>query len=179
MAMESIRESAVPALLWEKLQLWLPVTAPSVTGIGKISSPEKGQELDRKRILLRQFATDLITTEGNAITSDVDFLPIHPLGNLAKDHTGKVPVVIAVGAKGAGKTYSFFSIARSRRWHAFVNKACPGLMCGVEAPILPVLWSSHADQGISQFRKECQQMLGLANGESGTVFDIRRALNSA
>ncbi|MBF0628402.1 MAG: ParA family protein [Magnetococcales bacterium] len=150
-AMETIRDSLIPEKLWESLQLWLPVT--SRPEIAQPTPATIDRTLDKKRELLRDFAGKLVTAEGTSQgdVKNMDFLPIIPLTNLANDHTAKLPIVVSIGAKGAGKTYSYLNIARSDSWKAFVSKTGND-RCTVSATLLPVLWSKNANS---------QEMLGI------------------
>ncbi|MBF8271980.1 MAG: chromosome partitioning protein ParA [Magnetococcales bacterium] len=150
-AMETIRDSLIPNKLWESLQLWLPIKSEPVSSVATSTD----ETLDERRQRLCAFADKLVTAEGTSegATKDMDFLPILPLTNLANDHTSKLPIVVSIGAKGAGKTYSYLNIARSGRWNAFVKKISDD-RCEISAFILPVLWSKNADQQEMQSTQE-------------------------
>lgn len=96
------------------------------------------QDLDQMRRVLAEFANRLEHAEKGEGEA---FLPIPPLRRLAQDHQHQVPVSIVIGAKGAGKTYTFLQIARRQRWETFVKDALApnAVPSGVRAAILPVL----------------------------------------
>jgi MinD-like ATPase involved in chromosome partitioning or flagellar assembly len=73
-------------------------------------------DLTRKRNSLRQQAVMLQYAERG---EGEDFLPISPLKRLVSDHRVSVPISVMVGAKGAGKTYTFLQLARRKSWRAF------------------------------------------------------------
>ncbi|MBF0141377.1 MAG: ParA family protein [Magnetococcales bacterium] len=148
-AMETIQQSLVPQKIWDTLQFWLPATGSYTIN----ALPEAS--LDERRILLRDFAGTFVHAEGNSesASKDISFLAIQPLTNLAKDHVAKLPMVVSIGAKGAGKTYAFLNIARSGQWRKYVNKVDPELNCSFDAPVFPLLWSKNADQ--EEMQKLC------------------------
>ncbi|MBF0625369.1 MAG: hypothetical protein HQL82_11260 [Magnetococcales bacterium] len=175
-AMETIRDSLVPDKLWETLQLWLPATR----------KPEPGQSaagtctditLDDRRRLLSDFAEQLVTAEGTSqgAIKDVGFLPILPLTHLANDHTSKLPIVVSIGAKGAGKTYSYLNMARSGRWDMFVKKINNSSHCEISAPILPILWSKNADSQEMQSIQESSRK--LAGFQKSLPLELNRELS--
>jgi MinD-like ATPase involved in chromosome partitioning or flagellar assembly len=58
-----------------------------------------------------------------AENSESDALLItEPLRNLAKNHTDKLPQVVSIGAKGAGKTFNYLQLVNSKRWYKFLQK---------------------------------------------------------
>ncbi|MBF0438468.1 MAG: ParA family protein [Magnetococcales bacterium] len=174
-AMETIRDSLIPEKLWEALQLWLPATRKPETS-QPIPGTISGGTLDERRVLLRDFAGKLVTAEGSSEgdTQSVEFLPILPLINLANDHTAKLPIVISIGAKGAGKTYSYLNIVRSGRWDAFVVKINKS-HDAIAASILPILWSKNADsQEMIGIQEKSRKDLGF---QKRTPFDLGRELS--
>lgn len=51
-----------------------------------------------------------------------DFLVTESLQRLALDHRRDVPIVLMIGAKGAGKTYTYLQLLAAQQWTAFVEK---------------------------------------------------------
>ncbi|MBF0435409.1 MAG: ParA family protein [Magnetococcales bacterium] len=171
-ALKTIQQSLVPQKIWDKLQLWLPATSSPIT----YALPEAS--LDDRRILLRDFAGKFVYADGTfeATDKDISFLAIQPLTNLAKDHTAKLPMVVSIGAKGAGKTYAFLNIARSRQWQEYVTKVDPKIRCNFNAPVFPLLWSKNTDlEEMQQLCQACQQQLGLT--PSSAPFDLPKEVS--
>ncbi len=52
-----------------------------------------------------------------------DLLITDPLRNLAKNHTDKLPKIVSIGAKGAGKTFNYLQLVKGGRWESFLQKA--------------------------------------------------------
>ncbi len=73
-----------------------------------------------RRQKLDEFTTKLVVAETG---TENDLLITSSLQNLASDNRRQVPTVIVVGAKGAGKTYTFIQLVRLKTWNAFVRKA--------------------------------------------------------
>ncbi|MBF0147104.1 MAG: hypothetical protein HQL85_13030 [Magnetococcales bacterium] len=175
--METIRQSLFPTKIWDMLQLWLPATRIPSPATKKGS--QSGKTLDDRRTLLRDFADRLVTAEGSSQNSleKIGFLSIHPLISLAQDHAAKLPMVVSIGAKGAGKTYSFLNMARTEKWANFVKKVKSDLDCNIEAPILPVLWSKNANTDeMIRLQNGCRDLLALQNTVSGPLFELPREL---
>lgn len=51
-----------------------------------------------------------------------EMLVTDPLRNLAKNYSNEIPNVVSVGAKGAGKTFTFLQLCRMRTWEQFLGK---------------------------------------------------------
>jgi len=91
---------------------WLPANIPQ-------ESLADLDTLQQKRTDLANFTHKLIYAE---TTDDVNkFLAIAPLRRLVADHHQKIPIVVVVGAKGAGKTYTFLQIVRRHTWQFFIQ----------------------------------------------------------
>jgi len=54
-----------------------------------------------------------------------DLLITEPLKNLARNFQDKLPNVISIGAKGAGKTFNYIQLSRLQSWENFLNKVDP------------------------------------------------------
>jgi MinD-like ATPase involved in chromosome partitioning or flagellar assembly len=110
---------------------------------------------------LREFAYKRIFAE---TANDSDFLATVPLRRLASDYRHQLPIVVIVGAKGAGKTYTFLQIIRRESWQNFL-KITSISEPQIEAIICPVLTSENlplADQEIVRnSRVRAANTLGL------------------
>jgi MinD-like ATPase involved in chromosome partitioning or flagellar assembly len=123
-------------------------------------------KLKEKRKKLADFSQKLIFAE----TSSMDkFLTISPLRHLASDFRNKVPVAVIVGAKGAGKTYTYLQIARRGNWQRFVDDAV-NMDVSVAPNVCPVLHSkniqSSAREEVDKTRLETVKKLNLDKKES-------------
>jgi MinD-like ATPase involved in chromosome partitioning or flagellar assembly len=93
------------------------------------------RSIDSDRKSLRDTAGRFIvaeTSEGD------DFLPIAPLRRLVEDHSSSLPNTVIVGAKGAGKTYTYLQILRRKHWKDFATDARASRE-SIDALLCPVL----------------------------------------
>jgi MinD-like ATPase involved in chromosome partitioning or flagellar assembly len=75
--------------------------------------------------------------------ADLAILAIEPLLNLGKHYSKDVPNLLMIGAKGAGKTFTYRALVRSRSWSAFLNELGFAAETIIDAAVFPVLWSSN------------------------------------
>jgi MinD-like ATPase involved in chromosome partitioning or flagellar assembly len=92
-------------------------------------------DLDAARAKLRETAGRLIFAEKG---EGDDFLPISPLRRLIADHRNQLPIAVVVGAKGAGKTYTYLQAIRRVSWHQFVTDA-KETGSSINAKLCPIL----------------------------------------
>lgn len=79
---------------------------------------------------------------GSAIFAEsggkADIFPTRSLVKLAERHLSSIPNAVVLGDKGAGKTYTYMSLALSRSWKAFVQQLTAVSSPQNDALILPV-----------------------------------------
>lgn len=94
-----------------------------------------------------------------------DMLVTEPLRNLAKHFALEVPNLVSVGAKGAGKTFTFLQVCRAENWHTFMRRVGVEPAGVADALILPGLWSKNLDtearRAIATMRKKCLEQVNL------------------
>ncbi|MBB5694421.1 KGGVGR-motif variant AAA ATPase [Muricoccus pecuniae] len=86
------------------------------------ASPTPVQPVDSKitrREKLADYARKSIFAESQP---QVEIFPTASLVNLAERHQATLPAVAVVGEKGAGKSYTFMSLALSKTWGAFSQR---------------------------------------------------------
>lgn len=83
-------------------------------------------------------------------------LATEPLLNMGKHYAEELPNLLVIGAKGAGKTFTFRQVVRARSWQGFREKL--GLLGGdrANAQIFPVLWSDNIQDEPNGEIKEVQ-----------------------
>lgn len=86
-----------------------------------------------------QFAEDIESS---------DLLITDPLRNLAKHYYNELPVVVSIGAKGAGKTFTYIQLCLSEDWDNFVRIITPKNASQVNAKIYPLLSSVNINQKV-------------------------------
>ncbi|MBU1662688.1 MAG: ParA family protein [Chloroflexi bacterium] len=138
---------------------WLPISPPASAEIPK---PDPAR-LKPEREKLARFANRLIYAE----TGDLgEFLAISPLRNLAADFSAKGPIVVVVGAKGSGKTYTFLQVVRRETWETFVrDTGIPNI--SVAARISPILKPKNLEEKanliVQGTKRKTTQALDLAS----------------
>jgi len=95
------------------------------------------ETMQSRRRQLAAAASALVYAE---TTSETDFLVTDSLRNLLTTHRTEPPIVVSVGAKGSGKTFTFLQMCLRRTWSDFAVAANVGGV-SVDAPIFPVLTS--------------------------------------
>lgn len=113
--------------------------------------PADRQELidpDDQRRRLAETARSLTYAEQAVFLGGGDsFLTTAALARLASDHHTETPIVVTVGAKGSGKTFTFLQLTSSASWDQFARRA------GVrgrtqESLVVPVLGPINVDQRV-------------------------------
>lgn len=92
---------------------WLPLSARTQA---VVVSPSSTQELRNR--LERDAGSRIFAEKGGGD----DFLDTPAIRALAQDHLRAVPVSVVVGAKGAGKTLTFVTLAKLGSWETFTRK---------------------------------------------------------
>lgn len=94
-----------------------------------------------------------------------DLLITQSLRHLAESHTEKLPQVVCVGAKGAGKTFNYIQLSRFKKWHEFLKKINPDFSQKEDIYIFPVLQSNYV-------AAEASNIINEARKASGISFDL-------
>lgn len=110
-------------------------------------------------------------------------LATEPLRNLGKHFSKELANVVMVGAKGAGKTFTFRQLVKSKKWSVFLEKIDLSSTGKFEADIFPVLWSTNIndkpDGDIKQSQQECMKNLNIDIKNLFAASLIERKVNSA
>ncbi len=70
-------------------------------------------------------------------------LATEPLLNLGKHYSSELPNILMIGAKGAGKTFTFRQLVNAGSWQLFLGKLGFLPEQVMDAAIFPVLWSGN------------------------------------
>ncbi|NER25580.1 MAG: ParA family protein [Symploca sp. SIO1C2] len=127
---------------------WLPSQQSEL-----ISASTNPPTLKSQREQLKETAEKLVYAER---AEAEDFLATDSLRNLASDHRVKLPIMVIVGAKGSGKTYTFLQIIRRKDWQTFAKDACANAI-KIKALICPVLASRNLAESAKKIVKEAQE----------------------
>lgn len=79
-----------------------------------------------------------------------DMLVTEPVRNLAKHFSSELPNVVSVGAKGAGKTFTFLQVCRTKTWSGFLKKLEQVNFLKHDGYIMPILGSDNVSSTIVQ-----------------------------
>lgn len=83
-------------------------------------------------------------------TSEDDMLVIDPIRNLAKNYTDSLPNVVSIGAKGAGKTFTYLQVCKSKTWNNFIFKVNNNTKSNVNANIFPWISSTNLNEKVRE-----------------------------
>ncbi|MYW04257.1 AAA family ATPase [Streptomyces sp. SID3343] len=125
---EVVRRCGLPGLLGE----FAPTVTPAVP-----TPSEAPATLDARRSELERTASRLVFAEQRGMDSGLGFLTTEPVRRLVADHSTDLPVAVVVGAKGAGKSFTFARMCAEQSWEAFARKS--GHRVERAAMVVPVL----------------------------------------
>lgn len=147
------RTSLMPAM--QTLADWLP-TGPTLQEERQAVTPP----LPEQRGALRDVAEHLEYAE---MGTEDDFLVTAALRRLASDHRAQVPIVVVIGAKGAGKTYTFLQVLQRQTWQGFVQ-ATGVRGAHLEAVLCPLLASMNLHESAQALVQHTQQTAAMLGG---------------
>ncbi|MFI7345053.1 KGGVGR-motif variant AAA ATPase [Streptomyces sp. NPDC049936] len=151
--------------------------------------PQPGQTLDAvaegpdsvedRRAALHGRAAALVFAERTGLDGALGFLSTEPIRRLIGDHRSSLPVTVVVGAKGAGKTFTFARMCAAGSWSSFASKANTHVLD--DALVVPVLDPANLDQQPAGDGRTGPQDLRdrAAKGQGATRAQILRILNEA
>ncbi|MEW6220962.1 MAG: ParA family protein [Thermodesulfobacteriota bacterium] len=90
------------------------------------------------------------------------FLTTTPLRNLAQKYREDLPVVVVMGAKGAGKTYTYLQLIRQKQWTRFLLATLGSGTNGAWGDVWPFLAPKSLGDGAKRLVKECQEATATA-----------------
>lgn len=153
-----------------------PIAQPNDGGAAG-SNSERRKSLARDLFNICNKATFAESTElGHLLVTE-------PLLNLGKHFSRDVPNALIIGAKGAGKTFTFRQLVQSRNWQSFLDKLGFSPTDVHDAAIFPVLWSdniSDKPEGeIKTAQRSALQRLGLTGDALLTASQLKRKIEEA
>lgn len=83
-------------------------------------------------------------------TSEDDMLVIDPIRNLAKNYADSLPNVVSIGAKGAGKTFTYLQVCKSKIWSDFIFKVNNNVKSDIHANIFPWISSTNLNEKVRE-----------------------------
>lgn len=114
-------------------------------------------------------------------------LATEPLLNLGKHYAKTLPSLLMIGAKGAGKTFTFRQMIQAEAWQAFLEKLGFDAAQVTDATLFALLWSSNiADTPDSEIKSAQRRVIDLVPADplrmlpqSALNDEISKALESA
>ena len=91
-----------------------------------------------------------------------DLLITESLRNLARNHTDKLPRVVSIGAKGAGKTFNYLQLVNSSKWNSFLQKIDISTGEHHNAFIFPLLQSKNLAEETQKLLTQVREAFLLA-----------------
>ncbi|HBF29741.1 KGGVGR-motif variant AAA ATPase [Rhizobium sp.] len=155
-------------MLYEKPAILPPATAPAKN------------ELAAK---LKRICETAQFAEGN---NSPQILATEPLRNLGKHFSKEIPNLLMIGAKGAGKTFTYMQLLRSKNWSDFLEKLGFDKNEIVDAAIFPALWSGNiVDKPDGDVKSAQENVISLIGGDVSQLYraselaeEIKSALNT-
>lgn len=140
---EALRRLTDASLLYAAAKDWAQAlyAAQPVLDMVEGKKPERTEEDRQERALkLHDVCNQAAFAEGGKLG---DLLAIEPLLNLGKHFATELPSALVIGAKGAGKTFTFRQLVQSLSWQKFLEKLGFPADKVIDAAIFPVLWSDN------------------------------------
>jgi MinD-like ATPase involved in chromosome partitioning or flagellar assembly len=178
-ALETLKHSAV---LYAAARDWAKtICAPlQLTNAATCGNNESQSDRQVSANALFEICEQAQFAESDLVSS---MLATEPLRNLGKHYSKELPNLVIVGAKGAGKTFTFRQIVSAQRWPEFLSKVGFQPSAVTDAYIFPVLWSANIiDKPNGEIKKSqhfCLSELGLEIQNALTASDVAREINVA
>lgn len=135
-ALEFLRKSSLysAAAQWaEARSVAASAIEPTVSGANNLAA-----EADALFTVCERFQfAERTAAEGMLVTE--------PLRNLAKHYSIELPNAVSVGAKGAGKTFTYLVLCKSKSWEGFLQEIGNDNQAVHDGMIFPLLWSTNID----------------------------------
>jgi MinD-like ATPase involved in chromosome partitioning or flagellar assembly len=121
------------AVQWADTQVAVDKVTQTLVGTTPVPQSEEARQLqgtcDKFQFAERATADEMLVTD--------------PVRNLAKHFATELPNVVSVGAKGAGKTFTYLQICRTNTWRSFLKVAGQTYRGEDDAVIYPYLYSQN------------------------------------
>lgn len=154
--------------------------AQSATSVLPTAGNADGNAASSRQQLAKRLHDVCASAEFAEGDQESPILAIEPLLNLGKHFSNELPSVLMIGAKGAGKTFTFRQVVRSASWKSFLRKLGFVQDDIADAVIFPVLWSDNIedkpDGEIKNAQRRVIQKIGV---DTTTLFngsELRRRI---
>ncbi|MEA5509571.1 ParA family protein [Crocosphaera sp. UHCC 0190] len=158
------------AKIWSEEQSLTPIEEQPITPI-KISSKSK-QNIDSEKLeevrTLREICQQYEYAEQG---KSEELLVTEPLKNLAINFQDNLPHIVSIGSKGAGKTFNYIQLSRSKFWEKFLNKIeRTNSQIKQETYIFPLLESRNLSDQAKKITREAREQVRNALGDNSSEF---------
>lgn len=143
-ALDSLPQSArlyASASEWAK-SLYVQPSSSSTNLSTVDAAPSGAPSRQQTASKLREVCQAAEFAEGTSVAA---ILATEPLLNLGKHFAHELPNVLMIGAKGAGKTFTFRQVVQSKTWSSFLGKLGFDKTSVSDASIFPTLWSRNIE----------------------------------
>ncbi|MDI1268690.1 MAG: hypothetical protein PSV40_06250, partial [Polaromonas sp.] len=173
-AFETLKQSS----LYKVAQDWAQTLQTQKQAVSRVSTLSATSSRTAAAALLDVCTRVQFAEQDNS----AEMLVTEPLRNFVKHFATEVPNLVSVGAKGAGKTFTFLQVCRARTWHVFMQKVGVDPNGVSNALIFPGLWSKNlaveSRRTIADMRKEWFGQLKIGT-EPPTESELSRAIEIA
>ncbi|HBO3409192.1 KGGVGR-motif variant AAA ATPase [Pseudomonas aeruginosa] len=180
-ALDSLPQSSrlfASASEWAKALYAEPVPTLPATSTGDASPAASSRHEQAKR--LYEVCRDAEFADSGATSA---ILATEPLLNLGKHYANELPNLLMIGAKGAGKTFTFRQLVGAGTWQHFLNKLGFDPANTTDAAIFPALWSDNIeDKPDGEIKLVQSRTLDLIQGDKHLLFGasaVRRLIEDA
>jgi len=180
-ALEALPQSSrlyASASEWARALYATPVPALPVTPTGSAGAAASSRQEQAKRLYEVCKAAEFAdSSAGSAI------LATEPLLNLGKHYSNELPNLLMIGAKGAGKTFTFRQLVKAGGWRSFLEKLGFDATNMTDAAIFPALWSDNIeDKPNGEIKLAQGSTLDLTTGDKQLLLGasaVRRLIEEA
>lgn len=142
-ALDSLPQSSrlfASASEWAKALYATPVQELPVTSTGGTSPAALSRHEQAKKLYEVCRAAEFADSSATSA-----ILATEPLLSLGKHYANELPNLLMIGAKGAGKTFTFRQLVGARWWKRFLGKLGFDPASTTDAAIFPALWSDNIE----------------------------------
>lgn len=163
---------------WADALYATPVLALPAAPTGRTNAATSSRQEQAKRLYEVCKAAEFADSSSKSA-----ILATEPLLNLGKHFASELPNLLMIGAKGAGKTFTFRQLVGTGSWRLFLSKLGfdPAKMS--EAAIFPTLWSDNIEDKPDGEIKSAQGCsLDLIQGDKSLLLNssqVRRRIEDA
>lgn len=163
---------------WAKALYATPMPELPVTPAGDANPETSSRQAQAKR--LHEVCKAAEFADSSATSA---ILATEPLLNLGKHYANELPNLLMIGAKGAGKTFTFRQLVGAGAWQLFLGKLGFDPASTTDAAIFPALWSDNIeDKPNGEIKLVQGRTLDLTQGDKQLLLGasaVRRLIEEA